>query len=68
VYSEGDECLAEPGRRYQTHVKYQCDPDGHDELNDFPQLVSVVNYDASKSCVFDFVWKSRFACSPCQLD
>lgn len=35
IYNEGDDCIADPGRQYQSHVKYQCDPDGFG-LNDFP--------------------------------
>ena len=66
IYNEGDPCLADPLRNYQSHVKYQCDPDGHSNMFDFPQLVTAQDdFDANKQCIFDFVWNSRFACSPC---
>lgn len=69
LYNEGDPCLSDPMRNYQSHVKYQCAPDSHTDIQDYPMLVnSSENYQGANECVFDFIWKSRFACSPCTRD
>ena len=39
IYNEGDACLSDPSRKYQSHVKYQCDPEYKANPNDFPQMV-----------------------------
>ena len=39
LYNEGDACLSDPSRKYQSHVKYQCDPEYKETPNDFPQMV-----------------------------
>ena len=31
-------------------------------------MVTVNDYRGVNQCVFDFIWHSRFACSPCRLD
>lgn len=36
IYNEGDPCVVDPARPYQTNVKYQCDPEFKDTPNDFP--------------------------------
>ena len=70
MFAEGDHCLGDPARRYESKVNYQCDPNENDEANlyDFPQLVAGDEYFGVHQCKFDFVWKSRFACSPCTMD
>lgn len=69
IYNEGDACLSDPSRKYQSHVKYQCDPEYKDNPNDFPQMVVAQSFQStSTQCIFDFVWHSRFACSPCTID
>ena len=69
IYNEGDPCPSDPGRKYQTHVKYQCDPDYKDNPNDFPQMVVADDYQSTATqCIFDFIWHSRFACPPCKSD
>lgn len=71
TYNEGDQCYSEPGRRYQSNVNYECDPDGNSSLNDFPQLVhtgTAKPYFGIGQCIFDFVWRSKFACPVCRLD
>ena len=66
IYNEGDPCLVEPGKKYQSHVKYQCDPEYKESPNDFPQMVVPDHYQSTETqCNFDFVWHSRFACPPC---
>lgn len=44
IYSDGDDCLDGSGRRYQSHVKYECDPEGDKRLNDFPKLITYGDY------------------------
>ena len=70
MYGEGDHCLSDKSRRYESMVNYQCDPNENDEANlyDFPQLVAGEKYYGVHQCKFDFVWKSRFACSPCTME
>ena len=31
-------------------------------------MVTANDYRGVNQCVFDFIWHSRFACSPCRLD
>ena len=66
IYNEGDPCMVDPSRNYQTHVKYQCDPDYSDGPTDFPQMVVAEHFQSTETqCIFDFIWHSRFACPPC---
>lgn len=67
-YNEGDECLADKSKKYSSRVKYQCDPDGQNGINDYPKMVVNGEYQGINQCKFDFVWFSKFACSPCRLD
>lgn len=34
IYHEGDQCLADPGRSYESHVRYQCDISTQSKLHD----------------------------------
>ena len=62
-YNEGDQCLADPARRYQSNINYVCDPDGHSKLVDYPAVLP-----SKDDCTFEFIWRSRFACSVCHID
>ncbi len=35
-YKGGDNCLADERVEYKSHVRYQCDVNGHENINDFP--------------------------------
>lgn len=62
-YTEGDQCMADPSRRYHSYINYECDPDGHSKLVDYPAVLH-----SKDECNFEFVWRSRFACSICHVE
>lgn len=71
IYTEGDVCLADPSKHYETHINYRCDTSSQSKLHDYPMLVPIdaqQGYTGSNQCKFFFVWHSPFACSVCQLD
>jgi len=68
-YIDGDTCLADKLQKYRSKVKYLCNPDGDEQLVDYPLLEvppTAGYYQGVNQCQFDFIWESRFACPPCQ--
>ena len=69
-YIDGDVCLADTTQNYRSNVRYLCDHLSEDQIVDFPLLdvprdPTTGPYKGNSQCVFEFVWESRFACSPC---
>ena len=71
IYTNGDVCYTDHSKKYQSIVRYICDPEEgaqNNKMNDFPQIIPEPgdDYNGVHQCTFHFVWRSKFACSPCQ--